>query len=110
MLMSAKINKLEKIVSELALDLEALIQEHDHYILDDEEGERFFSGLPIETLKESLYVTHNKPRERYSSKDLEHKFELRKLYMKTQDKLKQKESELMIAKIDELTKKINKIK
>jgi hypothetical protein len=99
-----KIKKLERDVQELALDLKAITEEHDHYCFGTnlKETEAWFHSLPIETLKESLDRQYGHPRSKPSLQDMKHKFNLRKLHDETQAELLEKQSKLFIAKIDRI--------
>lgn len=105
------LTKLKRNIRELQLDIKAIEEEHEHYCFkgSEEKVESWFKSLPIESLFDSLTKDYNKPRNKYSLKDLHHKSELRKLYDKKTHELELKEIELSIAKIDIVLKNINEV-
>lgn len=103
--------RLRNDVRELTLDVKAIIEEHDRYRLGGniEQIEKFFDSLPIETLRDSILFEKNQPRERYSLKDMCHKFGLRRYYHQKKHELDLKQHELNIAKIDIIISRIKKV-
>jgi hypothetical protein len=98
-------------VKELSLDLKAIIEEHDRYRLggNPDRVEKFFESLPIETLRESIDFDSKCPREKYSLRDMHHKFGLRRYYYQKQHELELKQHQLNIAKIDIIISRIKKV-
>lgn len=96
-------------LKELKLDLQAIQEEHDKYVLDSSIGKNWFDSLPIETLKESLDNEKRNPRTKYSLKDMRHKFSLQRLYDKKKEQLDLEQSKLNIARIDYIINQIEKV-
>ena len=98
-----KIEKLEKRIQELALDLIAIAQEHDRYQFGQgpQAAESWLHSLPIETLNDSIRVERQLPRLKPNLGDLRHKFGLRKLHEKTQHDLEEAQRQLRLARIEE---------
>ncbi len=71
-----QVKKLQRSVNDLYLDLQAIQDEHDKYILNTPKDKAvdWFQSLPIETLKESLDCDKNNPRTKYSLHDMKQKF------------------------------------
>lgn len=109
---NAEIRKLERCISDLSLDLQAITQEHEHYVFNgsNEEVLIWFHSLPIETLSESLSFDARRPREKYSLADMKHQFALRKMHRQKIEELENKKAELSLAKIDSIMKNIERIK
>jgi|SRR5690606_296972 len=111
-LRNAEVRELERCVNDLNLDLQAIIQEHEHYIFNgsNEEVLSWFHSLPIETLSESMDFDAKKPRSKYSLSDMKRQFVLRKLHQEKLKELESKKIELSIAKIDNIINDIESIK
>lgn len=107
-----EIKKLEQCISDLNLDIQTIMQEHEHCVFDgsNEEVMSWFHSLPIETLSESIGFDTGKPRSKYSLTDMKHQFALRKLHREKVDQLQVKQTELSIAKIDSILSDIESIK
>ena len=108
---TSEIKRLEREVRELALDIKAIIDEHDSYtIADTTEGVRqWFNSLPIESLNESLRRERGLPRTRPSLKDIDHRTGLRREHDRTKDAFEKAESDLRIARIELVMARIAKI-
>ena len=105
-----RVKSLQRKVNSLSKDIQAIIQEHDTYVLSkDGEAEKFFSfDLPIETLNDSLLRARGGPRSKYSLKDFYHKIALRRLAEKTKEELDDAERNLRLAKIEVLLDRAKK--
>jgi hypothetical protein len=108
---TSKIRRLEREVRELALDVQAIIDEHDSYTIanTEEEVRRWFNSLPIESLNESLRRERGLPRTRPSLQDLSHRFSLRREHERTKEAFEQAESDLAVAKIELVMEDIAKV-
>lgn len=106
-----QVSRLQRSVNSLNLDLQAIKEEHDRYVLtgSNEEIMGWFHSLPIETLNESCARERSKPRTKYSLHDMKHKFALRKLHDKKKELLELEQIKLNVAKIDTLISKIESI-
>lgn len=109
--MNADIKKLEECIDDLNLDIQTIIQKHEHYVFDgsNEEVMNWFHSFPIETLSESIDAEFGKPRLKYSLLDMKHQFLLRKIHKDKVELLQSKQIELSIAKIDSILSKIENI-
>jgi hypothetical protein len=105
------IKKLQRNVRELDLDIQAIIEEHDRYVLSGstKEIQNWFDSLPIESLKELCDREKHRPRTKYSLHDMKHKFALRKLHDEKQEQLISERSKLNLAKIDFILSQIEKV-
>lgn len=106
-----QVKRLQRSVSELDLDVKAILEEHDRYRMkgSDEEILKWFQSLPIETLHESCDREHQKPRTKYSLHDMKHKFSLRRLHEKKVQELVKRKSELNVARINCILAQIEKV-
>jgi hypothetical protein len=109
--LSQRVKKLQRSVNELNLDLEAIREEHDRYVLgaSKDEAMDWFNSLPIETLCESLNREHKNPRTKFNLQDMKHKFALRRLHEQKKSKLEDEKIKLNVARIDCIIAKIQDI-
>jgi hypothetical protein len=107
-----QVKRLQRSVEELGLDLKAILEEHDRYRLKgtNEEIMDWFQSLPIETLRESCDREHGFPRTKYSLRDMQHNFALRKLHEKKTQEFERKQSELNVARINHVLAQIERVK
>lgn len=107
-----QVKRLQRSVEELSLDLEAILEEHDRYRIKGtaEEVMEWFHSLPIETLHESCDRERGNPRTKYSLRDMQHNFALRRLHEKKTQEFERKQSELNVARINHVLAQIERIK
>jgi len=106
-----RVERLEKKVDDLLLDLDAIADEHNRYRFGGMgAAESWINSLPIETLRESVSREHGHPRTKLALGDFKHKTGLRRLHEEYQDQLEQTEIELNVARIDKALEQIGKIK
>lgn len=106
-----QISRLQRSVNDLSLDIQAIREEHDRYVLKGSNDEimGWFHSLPIETLSESCDRERAKPRTKYSLHDMKYKFALRKLHELKKDQLEKEQIKLSLAKIDKVIVQIERI-
>lgn len=109
--LTKQVRKLQRNVNDLNLDLQAIQEEHDKYVLGGSKDEaiEWFNSLPIETLRDSLDREKKAPRTKYSLQDMRHKFALRRLHEQKKDQLEKEQSKLNLARIDHIAAQIKKI-
>lgn len=107
-----QIKRLQRSVEELDLDIKAILEEYDRYRMKgtNEEIMDWFQSLPIETLRESCDRERGNPRCKYSLKDMQHNFSLRRLHEQKTFEFQRKQSELNVARINHVLAQIERIK
>lgn len=105
-----KIKKLKENIEEIHLDLIAISDEHDRYVLSDsEDSMSWMYAFPIESLYELQNYIRLKPRLKYSLRDIVHKIALKKLHLKKKEELESKTIEFNIVNIDNIISNIERI-
>lgn len=107
-LSSKKIRGLQRKAKELSMDIQAIVKEHDSYMIKGD-AKTWLERLSVETLNESLSIEHGVRKEVMPLTAMKHKFGLRKLHEKTQEELIKVQSELRVEKIDILLNRIAQI-
>ncbi len=109
--LTKQVKNLQRSVNDLNLDLQAIQEEHDRYVLgaSKDEAIEWFHSLPIESLKESLNHDKKNPRTKYSLQDMKHKFALRRLHEKKKEQLEDEKSKLSIARVNHILVQIENV-
>jgi hypothetical protein len=105
---SKKIRGLQKKARELSLDIQAIVKEHDSYMIKGD-AKTWLERLSVETLNDSLSIEHGVRRDSLPLAAMKHKFGLRKLHDKVQQELDRVQSELRVEKIDTVLKRIAQV-
>jgi hypothetical protein len=103
--LASKVKSLERYINNLS-------EEHERLRLTDEEASEFTSifNFPIQSLKDSLEIDYEYPKNKYSMCDMLEKFRLKKLHAQKSVELENLKSKANIAKIECLLEKIGNIK
>lgn len=105
------VSRLEKKARSIEEDLASIQDEHNSYRLDGDVAkiERFFDDFIISSLHDSICVERGLPLNKFSLKDLNHKFHLRQLHEEKEEELERTSRLLNIAKIDLILAQIKKV-
>ena len=107
-----EVRKLTRVLRSLDLELRIIVDRHNYYRVEGGEKKviEWFDCLPIESLGESLGFEHGKKRQKFALQDLNTKQKLRKKHEKKLEELEDVERKRMVARIELMQERINRVK